>query len=431
MRATIVRTSRRNRERRVQRSYAVADETNSQVEPHASDQRSATRVPRWRRILVALLVVVGCVLAPISVIGLWTRNTLLDTDQYVDTVGPLAEDPAIQKAVSDRVTKRLVQDVDVEGEVAAALPPRAEFIAPYVASGLETFVREATLRIAESDRFQTLWENANRRAHAQVVAVLEGKGTETVDTRDGKVVVNVGALVDRVKERLAARGVTIFENVDTSAPQEFVLFDSEQLTKAQSGVRFLKALTYALPFLALLAFAAAVALSPSRRRTLLRSALGFAFAMAIVLIVLSLARGSYLDAVERAGRSREANAAAFDQVLGFIRLSLRTVFALGLVVAVGAWLAGPGRLATRIRAGVLGLVRGRRDGEVTAVGRFVASYRIALRVVVVGLGILILVVLSHPGPIAVLVVAALVVVGLLLIEFLGRAAIRVGSPPTL
>jgi hypothetical protein len=45
-----------------------------------------------------------------------------------------------------------------------------------------------------------------------------------------------------------------------------------------------------------------------------------------------------------------------------------------------------------------------------------------LRVVVVGIGILILVVLSHPGPLAVLVVAVLVVVGLLLIEFLGRTA---------
>ena len=42
------------------------------------------RVPRWRRILVGFLVVVGCVLAPISIIGVWVHNTLLDTDQWVD-----------------------------------------------------------------------------------------------------------------------------------------------------------------------------------------------------------------------------------------------------------------------------------------------------------------------------------------------------------
>jgi hypothetical protein len=404
---------------------AMSDET-STPEGTTLDQPSQARAPRWRRILVAVLVVVGCVLAPISVIGLWARNTMLDTDQYVDTVGPLAKDPAIQKAVSDRVSKRLVSSVDIKGEIAASVP-RLENVAPAIASGVETFVREATLRITQSERFQRLWENVNRRAHSRVVAVLEGEGTKSVQTRNGQVVLNVGPLVDEVKKRLDDRGVTVFDSVETKA--EFVLFDSEQLTKAQSGVRLLKRVTYALPILALLAFAAAIALSPNRRRTVLRAALGLAFGMALVLIVFNLARGRYLDAVERAGRSKEANAAAFDQVLEFLRLSLRTIFAVGLAVAVGAWLAGPGRLATRIREGVLGLVRGKGDAEVTAVGRFVGTYRVALRVAVVGLGVLILVVLSHPGPVAVLVIAVLVVVGLLLIEFLGRGAARTESAP--
>ena len=398
------------------------NESQSPVGDETSNAASKKKAPRWRRALVALLVIGGCVLAPISVIGLWARNTLLDTNQYVDTVAPLARDPRIQAAIADRVSKRLTESVDIESELKADLPPRIQFAAPAIASGFESFVHAATLRIAQSERFQTFWENANRRAHSQVVAVLEGKGTETVDTKNGKVVLDVSGLIDQVKKRLDDRGITIFDNVGKGANQQFVLFESDQLTKAQSGVRLLKTLTYALPFLALLAFAVAIALSPNRRRTLLRSALGFAFAMALVLIVFNLARGAYLDAVENAGRNREAGAAAFDQVLDFLRIGLRTAFALGLVVAVGAWLAGPGRLATRIREGVLGLVRGGGEGEVTPVGRFVSSYLVPLRVLVVAVGVLILVVFSHPGPLAVIVVAVLVVVGLLLIEFLGRSA---------
>jgi hypothetical protein len=401
----------------------VADnESQSQVGDEAGNAASKKKAPRWRRALVALLVIGGCVLAPVSVIGLWARNTLLDTNQYVDTVAPLAKDPAIQEAIANRVSRRLVTSVDIEAELKADLPPRVQFAAPAIASGFESFVHVATLKIVQSDRFQTLWENINRRAHSRVVAVLEGEGTKNVDTENGKVVLDVSALIDRVKKRLDDRGITIFDNVGKDAPQQFVLFESEQLTKAQSGVRLLKTVTYALPFLALLAFAVAIALSPNRRRTLLRAALGFAFGMALVLIVFNLARGAYLDAIENAGRSRAAGAAAYDQILDFLRISLRTTFALGLVVALGAWLAGPGRLATRIREGVLGLVRGGGEGEVTPVGRFVSSYRIPLRVLVVAIGILILVVLSHPGPLAVLVVAVLVVVGLLLIEFLGRSA---------
>jgi hypothetical protein len=403
----------------------VADNANTQPNTSTVDQ-AAPKAPRWRRILVVVLVVVGCVLAPISVIGLWARNTLLDTNQYVDTVGPLAKNDAIRDAVSERVSRRLVESVDIEGEIEAAFP-RAESIAPSIASGFEAFVREATRRITETERFQEVWENANRRAHSQVVAVLEGEGTETVETRDGKVVINVSGLTNLVKQQLGDRGVTVFERVERELPQEFVLFDSEQLTNAQAAVRILKRVTYVLPILALLAFAVAIALSPNRRRTLLRAALGLAFGMALLLIVFSIGRNFYLDAIERAGRSREANAAAFDQVLGFLRLSLRTVFVLGLVVALGAWLAGPGRLATRIREGVLGLVRGKPGGEVTDVGRFVYSYRVALRVAVIGLGLLILVVLSHPGPIAVIVIAVLILVALLLIEFLGRAARATGS----
>jgi hypothetical protein len=403
----------------------VADEeSQSRTGDEAPSVASKKKAPRWRRALVALFVVVGCVLAPISVIGLWTRNTLLDTNQYVDTVAPLAKDPAIQTALADRVTQQLVASVDIQGELKQAFPPRAEFVVPFIASGFDSFVHAATLRIVQSDRFQTLWKNINRRAHSKVLAVLEGTGTETVDTRDGKVVLDLSALIDQVKKTLDDRGITIFDNVGKKAPQEFVLFESEQLTKAQSGVRLLKTLTYVLPFLTLLAFAAAVVLSPNRRRTLLRSAVAFAFTMALVLIAFNLARGAYLDAIENAGKSREAGAAAFDQILDFLRVTLRTAFALGLVIAVGAWLAGPGRLATRIREGVSGLVRGGGEGDVTPVGRFVNSYRVPLRILVFGIGLLILVVLSHPGPLAVVVVAALVVVGLLLIEFLGRSAHR-------
>ena len=53
-----------------------------------------------------------------------------------------------------------------------------------------------------------LWERINRRAHSAVLAVLEGEGTETVDTRDGKVVLDVSAVVERVKDRLDDLGVT-------------------------------------------------------------------------------------------------------------------------------------------------------------------------------------------------------------------------------
>ena len=86
-------------------------------------------VPRWRRIVGTILLVVGCVLVPLSLSAVWVRNTLLDTDNYVSTVGPLASDPHVQQAVAKRVTDALVNDATVEKRIAAALPPRASFLA--------------------------------------------------------------------------------------------------------------------------------------------------------------------------------------------------------------------------------------------------------------------------------------------------------------
>ena len=368
-----------------------------------------------------VLVVVGCVLAPISVIGLWARNTLLDSGQYIDTVGPLADDPAIQEALADRVTTRLFEAVDVEADLTDALPPEADFVVPFVADGLERFVHDVALRFAQSDAFPELWDRINRRAHNAVLAVLEGEGTETVDTRDGKVVLDVSAVVERVQDRLSDLGIDVFENATGERlPAELVLFEAAGLRKAQTGVRLLHTLAFALPLITLLLLGAAVAVSHDRRRTGLRAALGVSLAMALVLIGFNLGRGFYLDAIENAGRSTDAAAAAFDQVLGFLRLSLRTAFVLGIVVAVGLWLAGPGRLATRVRTGLSGLVRGRGEEEPTAIGRFAATYRVALRLLVVGLGLVVLVVLDRPGPKGVLLVAVLIAVALLLIEFLAR-----------
>ena len=87
-----------------------------------------SEVPRWRRVIGALLVVVGCVLVPISLSAVWVRNTLLDTDHYVSTVGPLASNAQIQQALEispgtvARVRKRCVQ----AGVQEAILPARAQ-----------------------------------------------------------------------------------------------------------------------------------------------------------------------------------------------------------------------------------------------------------------------------------------------------------------
>lgn len=382
--------------------------------------------PRWRRIVATALIVVGCVLAPVSVLAVWVHNTLLDTDQYVDTVGPLVDKPAVQDALANRITNAVISGADLEDRIADTLPERAQAAAPFIAQGARGVVNDVADRVVSSDQFATLWENVNRRAHTQVVALLEGKGTKRVSTESGKVVLQLGPVLDRVRRELDDRGITFFDDARKGrVPSSIVLIDSDGLKKAQNGVELLDKLAVALPIATVLLLAGGILLARDRRRALLRSALGVALAMALVLTIFNLARTLYLDALPSTV-NRAAAADVYDQVLSFLRNALRTVFVLGLVVALAAWLTGPARAARRLREGVGDAVRKPAVPEaISPVSAFVRSHRVGLRIAVVSVGLLLLVALTNPGPVAVLVIALLVLIGLLLVEYLGRGA----APP--
>ncbi len=200
-----------------------------------------------------------------------------------------------------------------------------------------------------------------------------------------------------------------------------MLFKSEELTKIQGGVDLLDSLAWVLPILLLVLLALAIAISPNRRRTVLRTAIWVAVGMALVLALFNVGRTFYLDAVTDAGANRDAAAAAYDQILSFLRTSARTAFVVAVVVAIGAWLAGPGRLATRIRGAVTGMGGGGESGaEPSPIGLWVARYRTALRVVIIGGALVALIVSNAVTPLTVLVIAIIVVVLLVLVEFLAR-----------
>jgi hypothetical protein len=121
-------------------------------------------------------VVLGCILAPLSALSVWMKTTLLDTDNYVATVAPLADKASVQNAIADRVTTSLVTNNNVEQRIVDRLPDKAKFVAPKISDALASYVHDTTLKIVQSDQFATLWKETNRRAHTQIVALLEGKG---------------------------------------------------------------------------------------------------------------------------------------------------------------------------------------------------------------------------------------------------------------
>ncbi len=399
----------------------------------AEKTRPEEKGGRGRRISVVVLLVLACILAPIAGTSIWLKNQVTNTDRYVRTVKPLASNPAIQSAIADDVTKALFKRVDVQTEAQQALPPRAKFLAAPLENALRTFTTNATKRFLASPRFEALWANVQRRAHQRLVHVLTGEG-KGLQTEGGKVVVDLSPIVDEVKQRLAARGVTNFKRVPAGAfGTSFTLIESKNLEKAQKGVKLLKAVAIALPLIVLALLAAAIGLSRRRRRTLLQASLGIAFSMAVLGIVLTLGRSIYLDYVVGPNLTHDAASAFYDTLIHYLRLGLRAIAAVALLVAAGAFLTGPSRAAAAVRrwfGSGTGWVQGETGVGTTRVGQWVGRNKKPLRIGAIFLPAIIFLLWGTPTVTVLVVLVVLALLALLAIELVGRTPppAEVGTP---
>ncbi|MFI6585469.1 hypothetical protein [Embleya sp. NPDC050493] len=342
--------------------------------------------------LSAVLITLTCVLVPVSLITVWVHDIVLDTDRYVSTVKPLASNPAVEDAAAHRITEAVDVRVDgaqVTADIAAwleaqGLPPRVgtavKGLGPQLNDAVDQVAQRAATRFVESDRFERVWTNANRTAHSDVVKVLTGKGRGSVDVENGTVTLDVGAAVDTVKQDLVAAGVTPAEQIP-DVDKKMVLVKSDKLKKIQDAAHALDVLGNWLPVLTVLLGAIGVLLARRRRRALVTTALGAAFACLILAIGLAIARRYYLDHLPATVQSPAAAGAIFDTLLRFLKNSVRTALVLGVVVGIGAYLSGAGRLPRALRAtadrGADAVARsGHRHGMGTGkVGTWVAAQR--------------------------------------------------------
>ena len=332
-----------------------------------------------RRVAVVLLIVFGCLFAALTVPALWTRAIVLNTDRWVDTVAPLSEKPAIQKALSQKIGDRIVQAADLDSVAQNVLPERAQQLAPALAEGGDNLIRGAVNDFVRSDAFGTIWEDANRAAHGAAVKLLTGKTRGNVKLSGNDLVVDLGAVFDHVRERLDQRNIHLLDNVSGDRlNRQIVIADASNLQKARHAVRVLEKLTIVLPILALLCFAGHIVLSRDHRRGLLRCALGLALTMLLLLAAIAVARSLYLRSLGGEVLPRDAAADVFDAVVSFFGNVTRFLAVVGLVVVAGTLL-----WARRHR-----LAQAGRSPQT----RWIARHHIALQVVVglIGAGVLLL-----------------------------------------
>jgi hypothetical protein len=294
---------------------------------------------RGRRRLIRALVVLGSVLAFLSVFAIWTERQALDTEDWVDTSGKLIQNQKIREAVANYLVDQLYENVNVEKELKDLLPGETKELAGPVSGGLRQVAGTGAEAILKSSTAQSLWQEANRTAHEQLLEVLEEK-EGTVSTAEGKVSLNLGSLVTNLANQVGI-GENLAEKLPPDAGQITIL-RSDQLKTAQDIVVAVKGLALLLSLLTFLCFGLAIYLAREGRWvTVLLCGVGLISAGFAVVVARQVAGGIVVNQLVDEQSVKPAAEAAWSIGTSLMTSIATTVIVVGVFFCVAGWLASP------------------------------------------------------------------------------------------
>jgi hypothetical protein len=302
---------------------------------------------RGRRRVVRGLVILGSVLAFLSVFAIWTERQALDTDDWVSTSGRLLENKTIRAALSEYLVDQLYENVDVRKELEERFPEDLKELAGPAAGGLRQVAGEGAEKALETSTAESLWEESNRTAHEQLLAVLENK-KEAISTEEGNVSLNLGQLLQNLAEQVGI-GEDLAEKLPPDAGQIQIL-QSDELKTAQDVAIAIKGLALLLSLLTFATFGAAIYLSRDGRWvTVLSSGIGLIAAAFAVIVARQIAGGIVVDQLVKSESVRPAGEAAWSIGTSLMVSIATTVIVVGVLFLLAGWLASPTRGARATR----------------------------------------------------------------------------------
>ena len=311
--------------------------------------KKGPRARRTRGIIAWVLVVLASLLIPISVISAWAITTVTNTDQYVATMAPLARNEVIVNHLATKATDELFSTKVVQNKVTDALPPKAKPLVQPLVTQLKSYVHGVALKLFQSEQFGRLFDALNRRTHDTVVDILTGKQTTLTKAlgKNGQVVLNLTPSLNQLIDKLNARGVTLFNPLKPILTQSnglgLTVVDKSQVSKFSGMFNTLVTLGWAVPVTAVVLGVLGVVLAVQRRKTLLRLAVGIGLFTLLLLGALAYGRTAFLNQASSHNFDVGVSAAVWDTLIRFLKADLRWTLLGCVIVALGAWLAGPAR----------------------------------------------------------------------------------------
>ena len=307
----------------------------------------AVEEQRSHRAVVWLLTIVATLVMVLSTLNTWVERQLLDTDSWVDASTQLLDDDEVRQELSVRLVNALYDNVDVGPAIDDRLPEQLQGLGGPLAGVLRDPLIDTADTLLESAPVRAVWKEANREAHAAVLAILEDDVGDNISTSDGKVIIDLGAVLVQVGEQIGLPQGVLDAIPDDAG--EFEVVDSSELEAAQTVVKAIKILSVVFFVLVIALYCGAVYLARNWRRVAIRN-VGFAIALGgfVVLVATRLGIGVFAGAPDTPG-SRAAADAILTIGTSLLRRSAWSEILIGLLIALGASLVGPARYAVWVR----------------------------------------------------------------------------------
>jgi hypothetical protein len=390
--------------------------TESQATESNREAAANKRAPRTHWVVAAIFVILASLGVVVSLVGWWVRSTLFETDAFMEVVESSLSSEEVVTLLGDAISEQVVTALDVEGRLeeglgavdtylseslvealdlstsAAAMLGRLDVfrlsdLAVPIAAPINQTIEDGVDDLVRSDAFQQTLPDAVAFAHQAVVALIreDTESLENVSVVDGEVRWYILPLVEGAITYLFADSAlppvvepvqvpeATYEEPRTDAiaalgdalgtllPEDFgqvTIMSADTLEGWQSLVRTLDRAVYAAILATLILGAAAFAISPNRRRTLVQVTFGSVVAVLIAWIV----QRNVVAAVDAAIRGQSQQAAVdvlFDAVFASLRNVSRTYMLVAGVVGISAHVAGRPRWLQALRT----LGRSDQEGE--------------------------------------------------------------------
>lgn len=397
----------------------------------------AKKKGRARSWFAGITVAIAALLLPTAIVGNWATSQIVNTQNFVNTLAPLASNPAVQKTVSSAITNAIDNAIDINAvtrEVvdgigsALHLPPELQKLIDNmsgpIASGVQGLVNETVTKAVASPVFAQAFTKALTFTHAQVIALLSGDPNSKVQLdSDGTLSIPLGPLVEDVKQQLIDQKIP-FAKMIPAINASVTIAKVPDLVSARVAYQIGVGVGMWLPWVVFLLFAASIALARKHWRQLMVSGI-VTFVVAGVLGI-GLSFGKIIMVSALSSSLAAASEAVYASIVNYVAtLTVGLLIASVIAILVGVFFGLESTVSVR-KWFNKGFARGRKSLDnlgvnTGAFGKFLHKHRTGVHIGIIAAMLVIAYFAGILNPVT-LIAATLLGSGLLVTsEVLSRA----------